>query len=88
LGRNNWRGGSMARDRGPHGERGPRACNGGPLAEPPAEYRGKAHGQGVKRLSPLKLNAFLYEELANLSLNLKFVFFLQNKTLRPWPPAP
>jgi len=78
----------MARDRGPHGERGPRACNGGPLAEPPAEYRGKAHGQGVKRLSPLKLNAFLYEELANLSLNLKFVFFCKIKHFVHGPPCP
>ena len=34
--------------RGPHGERGARAYNGDLGAEPPAESRGRAPGQGVR----------------------------------------
>ena len=34
--------------RGPHGERGARAYNGGLGAQPPAGSRGRAPGQGVR----------------------------------------
>ena len=44
--------------RGPHGERGARAYNGGPGAEPPAGCRGRAPGQGSGGEAPLKLKAF------------------------------
>ena len=37
---------------------GARAYNGGLEAEPPAGSRGRAHGQGVRGRSPLKLKAF------------------------------
>ena len=43
------RGGSRSRDwRGPYGERGARAYNGGLGAVPPAGSRGRAPGQGAK----------------------------------------
>ena len=43
--------------RGPHGERGARAYNGGLGAESLAGSRGRAPGQGVRERSPLKLKA-------------------------------
>jgi len=39
---------------------GARAYNGGLVAEPPVESRGKAPGQGVRERSPLKLTTVLF----------------------------
>ena len=46
--------------RGPHGERGARAYNGGLGVEPPAGSRGRAPGlvRGQGGEAPLKLEAF------------------------------
>jgi len=53
------RGGPRRRDwGGAYGERGARAYNGSLGAVPPEESRGRAPGQGVRGLSPLKLNTF------------------------------
>ena len=61
------RGRSRSRDwRGPYGERGARAYNGGLGAVPPTGSRGRAPGQGAK--PPLKLNAFWYV-MSEMALN-------------------
>ena len=54
-----YRGGSRSRDwRGPYGERGARAYNGGLGAVPPAGSRGRAPG---RRMSEMALNCYVYE---------------------------
>jgi len=54
------RGGSRSGDwRGPYGERGARAYNGGMGALPPAGSRGRAPGQGVRGRSPPEAKRFL-----------------------------
>ena len=62
------RGGSRSRDwRGPYGERGARAHNGGLGALPPAGSRGIAPGQGGE--APLKLNAFRCCHMSEMAQN-------------------
>ena len=65
------RGGSRSRDwRGPYGERGARAYNGGLGAVPPAGSRGRAPGQGVRGgEAPLKLNACWCCHMSEMALN-------------------
>ena len=54
------RGGSRSRDwRGPYGERGAQAYNGGLGAVPPAGSMGRAPGQGVRGRSPPEAERFL-----------------------------
>jgi len=61
---------------GAHGERGARAYNGGLGAQPPAESRGRAPGQGVRGQSPPEAESILARGRPTDTAN-----------LHPWPVA-